>query len=41
MLNKSRDALAYNIIDLAGMPSDDSLAALRAIEEVVNVRVIA
>jgi D-3-phosphoglycerate dehydrogenase len=41
MLNKSRDELAYNIIDLAAMPSEDSLEALRAIDEVVNVRVIA
>ncbi|WP_207062143.1 phosphoglycerate dehydrogenase [Motiliproteus sp. SC1-56] len=41
MLNKSRDDLAYNIIDLAAMPGEDSLNALNAIEEVINVRVIA
>ncbi|MFT4767556.1 MAG: D-3-phosphoglycerate dehydrogenase [Glaciecola sp.] len=40
MLNKSRADLAYNIIDLEACPSDDSLEALRSIEEVINVRVL-
>lgn len=40
MLNKSRDEVAYNIIDIAACPSDDALSALRAIEEVVNLRLI-
>ena len=40
MLNKSRDKVAYNIIDLEACPSDDAVAALEAIEEVVNLRVI-
>jgi D-3-phosphoglycerate dehydrogenase len=40
MLNKSRADLAYNIIDLETCPSDDSLAALNAINEVINVRVL-
>ncbi|MFK7830271.1 MAG: phosphoglycerate dehydrogenase [Congregibacter sp.] len=40
MLNKSRDDLAYNIIDLAACPDDSSLQALNAIAEVVKLRVI-
>ncbi|MEH6650146.1 MAG: phosphoglycerate dehydrogenase [Motiliproteus sp.] len=40
MLNKSRDGLAYNIIDLEAMPCDESLQALNSIEEVINLRVI-
>ncbi|MEH6473216.1 MAG: phosphoglycerate dehydrogenase [Halopseudomonas sp.] len=40
MLNKSRDLLAYNIIDLEEMPCDASLKALSSIEEVINLRVI-
>ncbi len=40
MLNKSREDLAYNIIDLEEMPCAESLAALNAIEEVINLRVI-
>lgn len=40
MLNKSRDSLAYNIIDLEELPCDASLEALNSIEEVINLRVI-
>jgi len=40
MLNKSRDEIAYNIIDLEACPCESSLAALRAIDEVINLRVI-
>ena len=40
ILNKSREAIAYNIIDLDARPGDDALAALQSIDEVVNVRVI-
>ncbi len=40
MLNKSRDDVAYNIIDLDEMPGDDMIEALNAIEEVINLRVI-
>jgi len=40
MLNKSRDHIAYNIIDLEDCPSDTAIAALEAIDEVVNLRVI-
>lgn len=40
MLNKSRENLAYNIIDLEEMPCDKSIEALNAIEEVINLRVL-
>ena len=40
MLNKSRDDVAYNLIDLDTSPSDALLAALRGIEGVINVRVV-
>ncbi|MCB1907628.1 MAG: phosphoglycerate dehydrogenase [Rhodocyclaceae bacterium] len=40
ILNKSREAIAYNIIDLDEHPGDDALAAMQAIDDVVNVRVI-
>jgi D-3-phosphoglycerate dehydrogenase len=41
MINKSRDQIAYNIIDMETAPSEDVLAKIRAIEGVINVRVIA
>ncbi|MDG2278211.1 MAG: phosphoglycerate dehydrogenase [Pseudomonadales bacterium] len=41
MLNKSRDQIAYNLIDLAEAPDDGVLDALKSIEGVVSVRVIA
>lgn len=40
MLNKSRDDVAYNLIDVDTPPSDALLAALRGIEGVINVRVV-
>ena len=40
MLNQSRGDVAYNIIDLERCPDVGSLDALRAIDEVVNLRVI-
>jgi D-3-phosphoglycerate dehydrogenase len=40
MLNKSREDVAYNIIDLEACPCDTSLDALRAIDEVINLRVL-
>jgi D-3-phosphoglycerate dehydrogenase len=40
MLNKSRDGLAYNIIDLEEMPCTESLQALENIDEVINLRVL-
>jgi len=40
MLNKSREEIAYNIIDLAACPDAQSLEALHAIDEVINLRVL-
>jgi len=40
MLNKSRGDVAYNLIDVACQPSDEALAKMRAVEGVINVRVI-
>ena len=37
MLNKSRDAVAYNLIDIDTKPDEDTLNALRNIEGVINV----
>lgn len=41
MLNKSRDELAYNLIDIDREPTAESLVAMRALEGVINVRLIA
>jgi len=38
MLNKSRENLAYNILDLEQQPSEQVLAKIRAVEHVINVR---
>ncbi len=40
MLNKSRDDVAYNLIDVETAPCEDSLEKMRAVEGVINVRVI-
>jgi len=40
MSNRSRDALAYNIIDVAGRPDDAALTAIAAVPHVIRVRVI-
>ncbi len=40
MLNKSRDDVAYNLIDVDTPPSETLLAALRGIEGVINVRTV-
>ena len=40
MLNKSRDEIAYNLIDLGGDISDSLLSELAALEGVINVRLI-
>lgn len=37
MLNKSRDAVAYNLIDVGTKPSDSVIDALRKIDGVINV----
>lgn len=40
MINKSRDDIAYNLIDLESEPSAQSLAAIAAIENVIKVTLI-
>jgi len=40
MINKSRDEIAYNLIDIETEPSAELLEKLRAIEGVINVRAI-
>jgi D-3-phosphoglycerate dehydrogenase len=40
MLNKSRDDVAYNLIDVANAPNDAVLEQMRAVSGVVNVRLI-
>ncbi|NRB41383.1 MAG: phosphoglycerate dehydrogenase [Pseudomonadales bacterium] len=41
MINKSRDEIAYNLIDISEMPSDDVLEKIRATEGVIKLRVLA
>jgi D-3-phosphoglycerate dehydrogenase / 2-oxoglutarate reductase len=41
MINKSRDDVAYNLMDVELSPSEDILRKIRAVDGVVNVRVIA
>ncbi len=40
MINKSRDDVAYNIIDIEQEPSDEVLEKIRAIKDVIKVRLI-
>ena len=40
LLNKSRDEVAYNLIDLAEAPDQGLLDAIQEIEGVISVRVI-
>lgn len=40
MMNKSRDSVAYNILDLAQEPTAEVLEKIRQVEHVVRVRVI-
>lgn len=40
MMNKSRGDVAYNIIDVEQSPSDDVIAAIKAVEHVIGVRVL-
>ncbi|WP_428243108.1 phosphoglycerate dehydrogenase [Gynuella sp.] len=41
MLNKSRDQIAYNILDIEEAPSEDLLDEIRQVQHVINVRLIA
>lgn len=38
MLNKSRDDVAYNLIDVEGVPAEETLRRIAAIQGVINVR---
>lgn len=40
MLNKSRDDVAYNLIDISSRPESDVLAKMHALDGVINVRLI-
>jgi len=40
MMNKSRGDIAYNIIDVEQMPSDDLLSAIGDVEHVISVRLL-
>ncbi len=40
MLNKSREDIAYNLIDLETTPSDSAIAAIADIEDVIKVTVL-
>ncbi len=40
MLNKSRDGIAYNLIDLGAEPDSTLLEAIRSVQDVISVRVI-
>lgn len=40
MINKSRDDIAYNLIDIAVKPDPATLDKIRAIEGIVNVRLV-
>ncbi len=40
MINKSRDDIAYNVLDMEELPSADVLAKIQAVEGVITVRLI-
>lgn len=40
MVNKSRDDVAYNILDLEERPSDSVIEAIKAVEGVISLRVL-
>ena len=40
MLNKSRDEIAYNLIDLEATPSDQAIDAIADIDDVIKVTVL-
>jgi len=40
MLNKSRENIAYTILDVESAPTDDLIAAITAVDHVIRVRVI-
>lgn len=40
MSNRSRDTLAYNLIDVASVPGEPVIEAIRGVEHVIRVRVV-
>ena len=40
MINKSRDELAYNLIDIEASPEEELAGVLRAVDDVISVRLI-
>jgi D-3-phosphoglycerate dehydrogenase len=40
MINKSRDDIAYNLIDIASAPDDSVIEKIRKVDGVINIRVI-
>jgi len=40
MVNKSRDNVAYNILDLDTVPSDELIKKISAVEHILNIRLI-
>lgn len=40
MMNKSRDAVAYNILDFSEKPSDGVIDAVKSVEHVISLRVL-
>ncbi|MCB1674796.1 MAG: phosphoglycerate dehydrogenase [Halioglobus sp.] len=40
MLNRSRDEVAYNLIDISTAPSEDAVERMRKLDGVINVRLI-
>ena len=40
MINKSRDELAYNLIDIEASPEEELADVLRAVDDVIRVRLI-
>jgi D-3-phosphoglycerate dehydrogenase len=40
MINKSRNEIAYNLIDIESGPSEELTKALSAIDDVINVRLL-
>jgi D-3-phosphoglycerate dehydrogenase len=40
LVNKSRDQIAYNIVDVEDLPSPEIVAAIGAVEGVIRVRLL-
>lgn len=40
MLNKSRDEIAYNVLDVEDKPTDELIASIKEVDHVISVRVV-